>query len=137
MRNVLVLGIGALVLGVVWSTVFPFNKNLWTSSYALWTTGWACLALSALHELIDRRRWPAIGRSMGVNAIAVYAGSSALVYVLIACGWLGPLYQRTVASWVTPLLGRHAASLAWALVFAGFWWLIAWTLDRRRLYFKI
>jgi predicted acyltransferase len=136
-RSLLLLAIAALFVGLLWSVFLPFNKNLWTSSYVLWTAGWACLALAVLHELVDRRGGPAIGRSLGVNAIAVYAGSAAVVYVLIACGWLGPLYQHVVASWMTPLLGPDAASLAWALAVTGFWWLVAWTLDRRRVYFKI
>jgi predicted acyltransferase len=38
---------------------------------------------------------------------------------------------------MTSLLGPRAASLAWALAFTGSWWLIAWTLDRRRVYFRI
>lgn len=137
LRKLLALGVGALLAGLLWSTVFPFNKNLWTSSYVLWTAGWACLTLGGLHELIDRRGWPAIGRSLGVNAIAIYAGSAAVVYALIACGWSGPLYEHMFANWLTPLLGPDAASLAWALVFTALWWLVAWLLDRRRIYFKI
>ncbi|HJS22569.1 MAG TPA: heparan-alpha-glucosaminide N-acetyltransferase domain-containing protein [Steroidobacteraceae bacterium] len=137
LRKTILLGIGALAAGLLWSTVFPFNKNLWTSSYALWSAGWACLALAVLHMLIDRYGWPALGRSLGVNAIAIYAGSAALVYVLIACGWLGPLYEHTLARWLTPALGPHAASLAWALAFTALWWLAAWVLDRRRIYWKI
>jgi predicted acyltransferase len=135
MRTMTGFGIGALALGFAWSMVFPFNKNLWTSSYVLWTAGWACLALGVLHELSDRRGWPAIGRSLGVNAIAVYAGAAAVVYLLIALGWLGPLYQHSFTRWTA--LEPKAASLAWALVFTGCWWLLAWALDRRRVYFKI
>ena len=94
------------------------------------------LALVVLNELIDRRGWPALGRSLGVNAIAVYAGSAALVYLLIACGWLGSL-QHFVARPLTPALDPQATSLAWALIFTAFWWLIAWMLDRRRIYFRV
>jgi predicted acyltransferase len=135
-RRLLALAIGALVCGLLWSSVLPLNKNLWTSSYVLWTAGWACLALLVLNELIDRRGWPAFGRSLGVNAIAVYAGSAALVYLLIACGWLGSL-QLFVARPLTRAFGPQATSLVWALIFTACWWLIAWTLDRRRIYFKI
>ena len=136
-RNLLVLGFGGIVAGLVWSTMFPLNKNLWTSSYVLWSAGWASLALALFHELIDRRGWPSIGRSLGVNAIAVYAGSAALIYVLIAFGWLDPLYQALFARLMTPWFSPYAASLMWALAFTAFWWLVAWALDRRRVYLKI
>ncbi len=137
LRNLLVLGFGGVLAGMVWSTMFPLNKNLWTSSYVLWTAGWASVALALFHELIDRRGWPALGRTLGVNAITVYAGSAALIYVLIALGWLDPLYEGLFARWMTPRFGLYAASLAWALAFTGFWWFVAWGLDRRRVYLKM
>lgn len=136
-RSLMALGIGGVVAGLLCSTMFPLNKNLWTSSYVLWSAGWASLALALFHELIDRRGWPAIGRSLGVNAIAMYAGSAALIYVLIALGWLDPLYHGMFARWMTPRFGPYAASLAWALAFTALWWLLAWELDRRRVYLKI
>lgn len=127
----------AIVSGFLWSLVFPLNKNLWTSSYALWSAGWACLALALFHWLIDRRGWPALGRTLGVNAIAVYAGSVGMLYAFIGLGWLEPIYTRGFASWMTPRFGPYVPSLAWALTFTAFWWLIAWWLDRRALHFKI
>ena len=130
-------GLSSVALGLLWSTVFPLNKNLWTSSYVLWTAGCAAVVLALFHALMDVRRWPAIGRSLGRNAIAVYAGSAALVYLLIGCGWLGPLYESAIASWMRPWLGPTAASLTWALAFTGAWWLLALGLDRRRIYFKV
>lgn len=84
----------ALALGWAWSYAFPINKNLWTSSYVLWTGGWALLALWAMHRLIDVRGWPAIGRSFGANAIAAYAGSALMVYALLATGWWGRSTKR-------------------------------------------
>lgn len=60
-------GVIALAAGALWSLWLPFNKNLWTSSYVLWTGGWAMLASAACHALIDRRGWPALGRSFGVK----------------------------------------------------------------------
>jgi len=123
--------------GLVWSWVFPLNKNLWTSSYVLWSAGWTCLALVLCHWLIDRRGWPALGRSLGMNAIAMYAGSACLPYALIGLGWLEPLYSYAFANWMTPRFGPYVPSLAFALAFTAFWWLIAWWLDRRTLYFKL
>ncbi len=79
------LSIGAALLmlaGALWSLWQPWNKNLWTPSFALWTSGWAMLALLAFHHLIDRRGWPALGRRFGINAIAAYALGDLLVFAL-------------------------------------------------------
>ena len=129
-------GVVALLMGWAWSWVFPFNKQLWTSSYVLWSGGWAMLALLAAHEFIDRRGGPAWGRSFGVNAIAAYAGAWLAVCVLEGLHWGGPLY-RVAFEWMTPVTGAYVPSLAYAVAFVGIWWGIVVLLDRRKLYFKI
>jgi len=135
--NMLLAGVLSLLLGALWSCVLPFNKNLWTPSFVLWTAGWATLALLAFHWLIDRHDWPAWGRRFGVNAIAAYAGSELMQILLPALGWQEPLYRHLFASWITPLAGPWIASLAWALAFVALWWLIVYAMDRRRCYLKL
>ena len=126
-----------LALGAMWQLVFPLNKQLWTSSYVLWTGGWAMLALLLCHVAIDRRGWPAIGRRFGVNAIAAYAGAALMVYAMVAMGWWQAVYTRGFADWMTPRFGPTLPSLAFALAFVGFWWLVVRAMDRRRIYLKI
>lgn len=137
LRRLLLAGAVSLLLGALWSAVLPLNKHLWTSSYVLWTCGWSFLALALAHVLIDRRGWPAIGRSCGVNAIAMYAGSMTLMYALIGLGLLKPLYEAGIARWLTPLAGPYASSHALALLFVAFWWLLARRLDARAIHFRI
>jgi predicted acyltransferase len=122
---------GWLLLGGLWSLWLPLNKPLWTSSYVLWTAGWALLALLALHTLVDRRGWPALGRSFGVNAITAYAGAAALIYVLLATGAWGAIYRGVFAGWMTPLAGPYLPSLAMALCYVLLWWCVVRWMDRR------
>lgn len=134
----LLAGAGVLLAaGALWSYWLPFNKNLWTPSYVLWTGGWAFVALWLAHLLIDQKQWPAFGRRFGVNAITAYAGSSAMVLALMASGAWGWLYGHLFDRWITPLAGAQMASLTMALAFVALWWLpMAW-MDRRRIYLKI
>jgi len=133
------LGGGVLValLGLGWSPWLPLNKNLWTSSYVLWCGGLSMLLLRLAHALIDRRGWPAIGRSFGVNAIAAYGGSALMVYALLGLGLWEPIYEGGFARWIAPLAGREAASAAFAVVFVAVWWWIVRWMDRRLWYLKI
>jgi predicted acyltransferase len=126
----------SLLLGAVWSLWLPFNKNLWTSSFVWWTTGWAALALLAFHRLIDRRGWPARGRRFGVNAIAAYAGSELMQILLPGLGQ-GWLYQHLFAGRMTPWFGPYVPSLAFAVAFLALWWLIVWAMDRQCVYLKL
>lgn len=136
-RPLLIAGAASLLLGFAWSLVLPFNKNLWTSSFVLWCAGWAMLALALFHLAIDRRGWPAVGRRFGVNAVAAYAGSELMQILLPGLHMQDPLYQHGFASWITPLAGPYAASLAFAVVFVAVWWVIVYAMDRRRLYLKL
>jgi len=129
--------IAALIGGALWALVLPINKNLWTSSYVLWTGGWAMLALAACHVLVDRLGWPAVGRSFGVNAIAAYAGSGLMYFVLAALGWWEPIYRVGFAGWMTPRFGPFVPSLAFALAFVLAWWLIVRLMARKGWYLKI
>ena len=129
-------GMLALVAGGLWSFVFPLNKQLWTSSFVLWSGGLALLALWLAHQLIDRRGWPALGRGFGVNAIAAYAGAWLMVCVLAALGWLAPLYRHGFG-WIAALAGPELASLAYAVSFVAVWWVVMRLLDRRHVHLKI
>jgi len=129
-------GLVALVLGGLWSLLFPLNKQLWTSSYVLWSGGFALLALWGAHRLVDDRGAPPLGRAFGVNAIAAYAGSWLMVCGLEALHWGRPIYQQGFA-WMTPIVGPSVPSLAYAVVFVALWWAIVALLDRRRIHFKI
>ena len=126
----------ALALGWLWSSVFPFNKQLWTSSYALWTGGLAMAGLWLAHVLVDRRGWPAWGRSFGVNAIAAYAGSWLMTCLLVGLKWKRPLYEHGFA-WMTPITGPYLPSLAFALAVVALWWIVMIVLDRHRVHVKI
>lgn len=135
-KPLLIAGVLALLLGAWWSLWLPLNKNLWTPSFVVWTTGWATLAVLAFHWLIDRRGGPALGRRFGVNAIAAYAGSELMQVVLPALGQES-LYQHLFAGWMTPRFGPYIPSLAFAVMFVALWWLIVYAMDRRRVYLKL
>jgi predicted acyltransferase len=128
------LALVCLGTGLLLSPVLPFNKNLWTPSYVLWTGGLSIAALLLAHLLVDRLRWPAIGRRFGVNAIAAYLGSSVMALVLVASGAWAACHARLLASLPS---SPQLASLLCAVGFVLFWWGMAWMLDRRRIYLKI
>ena len=126
-----------LAAGALWAQWLPFNKNLWTPSYVLWTTGWAFAALWLAHILVDCRQWPPLGRRFGVNAITAYAGSSAMMLAMMGTGSWNWLWEHVFDRWLTPLAGAQFASLAMALAFVALWWLpMAW-MDKRKIYLKI
>ncbi|MET3122035.1 putative acyltransferase [Oxalobacteraceae bacterium GrIS 2.11] len=121
-RQLLSAGVACVILGALWSLVLPLNKQLWTSSFVLWTAGFGMLAIGLMHYLIDQRNWPAVGKSFGVNAIAAYAGSWIGICLLYGTGAFDAVYQALfaapLASTVSPEFASFMFSLAFTAVFA-------------------
>jgi len=46
-------------------------------------------------------------------------------------------YRTVFAGWMTPRFGPYVPSLAFAVVFLAFWWLVVWAMDRRGIYLKL
>lgn len=143
--GLLLWGCAATIAGLVLGLWFPINKNLWTSTYVLFTGGLALLLLAATYEFVDRRGWDAWARPFlvfGTNAIVAFFGSTLMAKILYLIHttdgaetvtlqqWL---YRHLSASW----LPDYAASLAWALAFLGLWWGLMTILYRRRIFIKI
>jgi predicted acyltransferase len=52
-------GLAAAAIGLAWDAAFPINKNLWTSSFALFSAGLAGVVLAAAHWVLDVKGWRA------------------------------------------------------------------------------
>ncbi|MFA6457339.1 MAG: DUF5009 domain-containing protein [Bacteroidota bacterium] len=74
-----VTGSALLLLGAFLDMWLPINKNLWTSSYAIFMAGWSLVIFSIFYFLIDVRgmqRWAFPFIVYGSNAIAAYCIST-------------------------------------------------------------
>jgi predicted acyltransferase len=75
-QSLALAGAGCTALGLLWSPYFPIVKNIWTSSYVLFSTGLALLLLSLAYWALDRRhfRFPAVTflEAFGMNALLAY-----------------------------------------------------------------
>jgi predicted acyltransferase len=70
--------------GEMWGWTMPLNKNLWTSSYVLWTAGMSTMGLAACILVIDiygYTKWTKLGRVYGANAITSYVLAGMLTTV--------------------------------------------------------
>ena len=134
--GLLVAGLAATAAGWLWGLAFPINKSLWTSSYALFMSGLAAVALAACYwsiEVRGRRGWARPFVVLGVTALPLFFLSSfmARLLVLIRVGPGGPrlqawLFDHVFAPWLPPV----DASLAYALAYVLLWWGLMWALHR-------
>jgi predicted acyltransferase len=71
----MIAGAVCLALGGLWNLSFPINKNLWSSSYTLWTAGWSLLLMAIFYLVIDVwgwKKWAFFFVVIGANAITIY-----------------------------------------------------------------
>ena len=76
-RDLGIAGAAGLVAGWAWGLVFPINKALWTSSYVVFTAGFACVMLALCIWVIDIRQlrgWTKPFVIYGVNPIVAFVG---------------------------------------------------------------
>lgn len=130
-------GVVLIVTGWCWSLTFPLNKSLWTSSFVLWTSGFAFVMIWFMHRVIDIARWPALGLSFGVNAIAAYGGSWVATCLLAASGWMEWIYPTLFSKIVTPYVGPTMSSFLFASIFTGVFAVAMYVLRRRGWRFSI
>ena len=142
-------GAGALatVGGLMWNWSFPINKNLWTSSYVLFTAGVAAITLATCIWLIDivgLKWWTKPFIWFGRNPLLAFLGTglmSRMIYSLVrvpngdgtSSSLQRVIYESAYASWLPP----KDASLLFALSYVALWAAILWVLDRRRIYWKV
>ena len=141
-----VAGSIGMVLGMMWNWSFPINKNLWTSSYVLFTAGMACLTLATIMWIVDYadvKWWTKPLVVYGVNPIVAFVGSGVmarLIYTLWHVTYQGKsvaiqdaIYQSVFLTWLPP----RVASLAFAITFVLLWYGILLVLYRRKIILKV
>lgn len=148
-RKAAALAVGggaAAAIGLAWGAVFPINKPLWTSSYAVFTAGAASLLLAVCYWAIDVRgwrRWTTPLVVLGVNAITLFVASGLLVKTLALIRVGGPDGREiSVSRWAylhgfVPLASPKNASLLYALANLVVLFGVLWWMYRRRLFLRV
>ena len=145
--GMMVVGALMVALGLIWHTVFPINKSLWTSSYVVYTSGIALLSLGAVYWWVDikgHRRGMTPFIVYGTNALFVFALSGLIGRILIAAKWVDAGGNSISAQgWVWQTLyqplfdSSYNASLAHAITHVLFLLAIAWVLYSRKIFIKV
>jgi predicted acyltransferase len=144
--GMLAAGAIAIMFGLMWHWSFPINKSLWTGSYVLFSGGVAAVSLGTILWLVDHVNWRWWTKPFvvyGVNPMVAFVGSAVmarLIYSILKVDYEGQpvalqvfIYKTMFASWLTP----QNASLAFALAFVAFWYLLLLILYRRNILLRV
>jgi predicted acyltransferase len=145
-RGLLTWGLFGVVLGLFASMWLPINKNLWTSSYVLFTGGLAAACLAVCYWICDARESRLTTRlteplvALGRNAILLFVLSGLLAKTLIYVKWPNP--EWSLGRWIymtafLPMAPPYAASLLYAVANLALLFALLAYLHRRRVYLTV
>ena len=141
-RLLALAGIVCLVLGAVWDLNFPINKALWTSSFVLYSGGWAMVLLCLLYWLVDvqgYQTWTKPFVIFGVNPMLVlfFSGIIPRALNMIEVDGKGITAFLQDYLFASRISDPYMASLAGALCYLLIWYVILRFFYQRGRVFKV
>lgn len=153
LSGLFVIGVGFVVVGLCWGTVFPINKKIWTSSYTVYTTGLAIIIIATMIYFIEfknKRGWfSRFFDVFGKNALFVFALSALIPKLLWLIRIPDGVNKDGKQLYTDPWHGFYKyvcakipgdpriGSLAFAICFILFMWFICWWMDKKKIYVKV
>jgi len=126
----IVAGIACLGLALLWNRDFPINKNLWSSSFALYCAGWSLLLLALFYLVIDVWRW------WGWTLFFVVIGSNS-IFIYLAARFID--FAHTTQFFFGGALKNIGPyqPLLWACAVVCVKWLLLYLLYKKRIFFRV
>jgi predicted acyltransferase len=129
------------IIGIIWSWRFPLNKNLWTSSYVLLTSGLATMTFASLILLVDMqnyKQFAKIGIVFGANAIAIYVLADLLTFIFYGI----PVLKMSLSEHFMQLFNLAGwnlklGSFLYALIYIAINFIPAWLLYRKKIFIRL
>ena len=116
------LGAAAVLLGLglLWSLVFPLNKNLWTSSFVLVVGAISLAAYAVIYYLVEVKGlqgWTFPFRVIGLNSITIYLLQPIVPMDAVAGYFLGGTARLLPEAWGAVLLSAGYVIACWLLLY--------------------
>jgi predicted acyltransferase len=138
----LAVGAALIVAALLWNSVFPIGKKLWTSSFVLLTIGIGLVVLAGLIAWIDIAK-----RNFGVRFFEVFGRNPILLYCVaifleMIMGYIRFGDPHGLWSWfgsrvMQALAPGPLGSLLTAILYMLLCWLVALWLYRRKVLIRI
>ncbi len=145
--ELLLWGFVLLMIGYIWSGVFPINKPIWTSSYSVFTAGLAMSGLGLCYWLIDvhqYRKYTYPFLVYGVNAIVVFFFSGIVARSMYMITWeTADGTEYSLHSWIyqtvfAPIPGTEEfTSMLFAFLWIFAWFIVLHVMYKKEIFIKV
>lgn len=130
-KKLLLFGVGALIIAIGWNQVFPFNKNLWTSSFAVLCAGISLLLMALFYYIIDIKgyqKWAFFFKVIGMNSILIYMSGRFI-------DW--SYSSDALTGWLQQLVGEPFNGVIAVIGFVGVQWLFLYFMFKKKVFLKV
>jgi predicted acyltransferase len=127
----LISGVALIGASLIWNIDFPINKNLWSSSFVLLTTGLSLLLLAVFYYIIDvhgYKKWTLFFRVIGMNSILIYMSWRFINWEYTAKGFF---------TWLMQAVGKPYDTVILAVCILLIEWLFLYFLYRKKVFLKV
>lgn len=122
-------GVITLAAGWLWGKYFFISRNVWTSSFVLYSAGWCLLLLALFYWIIDvkgYKKWTYFLVVIGMNAITIWVGQRLIDFEFTAHAlFLG--FSKYLGIIAPVFLTFSVLMIKW---------LFLWFLHRKKIYLK-
>lgn len=126
-----IAGIASIGLALIWNLDFPFNKNLWSSSFVLFAGGLSLILLSLFYYVIDvlaYQQWAFFFKVIGMNSILIY-----ISFLFIDWSYT----TEGLFKWVGQLAGLPSGRYVMDLLNIALQWLFLYFLYKKKVFLRI
>ncbi len=126
-----VSGIIFLLLALLWNIDFPINKNMWSSSFVLLTSGLSLVLFSIFYFIIDvlgYKSWAFFFKVIGMNSIFIYISGKFI-------NW--HFTTNAFFQWLGQLVGNPFNVVVMAACMIVIKWLFLYVLYKKKVYLRV
>lgn len=142
-KELFITGAILVLLSYVFFHLLPYNKKIWTPSFAMLTAGSTLGLLGLLHLIFDRNKQLTgpirLIEAYGRNSFFVYFGkfivASLLTHLTININDETLSYMQVLYGWIDRITDYPQLTYAFIILFG--WTLIVWILYKNKIYIKV
>ncbi|MBY0426052.1 MAG: DUF5009 domain-containing protein, partial [Cytophagales bacterium] len=144
--RLLLVALALMGLGWIWGSVFPINKSLWTSSFVVYTSGFAMIFLAIFYYFLDIQKLKIpleVALAFGSNAIVAYMFSELMAKVAYTFPistfdgepiYVQPwMFSRLVQLNISPVNASLLMAILWLVICS----IPLWILYKRKIFIKV
>ena len=109
-----------IAIGLIWNSVFPINKNLWSSSFICLSSGLSLLLFAVFYTIIDVwkfRKWSFFFAVIGMNPITIYL-TERIINFKSATNFFFGGFAALFPNSLTPLINATGLTIiAWTFLY--------------------